>query len=589
VKNEGGDFLPVGIFVIYMIVSLAAILGYRFLFPAERPPLPIFSLSWGLTGGILEGIRWFPALVFSALLLPFGLRKQAPIEFPPFSPYFLEILRPSIVTAIIASTVYGLLFFLALPIAQNHELKLRSQGQLFTLAQNRAEGHADRGEWFEAIQFLTVCEEIWPESPEIEHLGVGISLGYDEYLMPRSDFPVNERMDIQRESPASIPPEGVGPVDAREALGLAERALEEKRYYDAQWLASLSERLARPGSAGQARAAALSSRAWNAAAALSPSAREAEAHSLYRLKREGYEAMVGGDWIRAYYTFNELSHRGPEDPDTVNFLARCKEELGKIAFFTDELELGIGEILMGAVFSFPGRYEGRVVVQCSSLTAFPGFAYALGLELMAFNPLGELTSHVEAPYAKFLPVRVNERDSLVVLMRALDRQDKNTQWGPHWAGSQRSEIGDDQMILDIPFEDFLLITRSSRGTALLFMGELFRAAERLGNYGFIPQVFQAEILRRLSDSVLILSLTIFALLIGWRFRAKKHLRFIGFPMLVGLPLIANGVVYGYRHIFTALEIGMILSLGFPLAVFISMASGLILFMLALVFLAAQHG
>jgi hypothetical protein len=111
----------------------------------------------------------------------------------------------------------------------------------------------------------------------------------------------------------------------------------------------------------------------------------------------------------------------------------------------------------------------------------------------------------------------------------------------------------------------------------------------LGNYGFIPQVFQAEILRRLSYSVLLLSLTIFTLLIGWRFRAQKHLRFIGLPMLAALPLTANGVVYGYRHIFDVLEIGMILSLGFPLAAFITTAGGLLLFMLALVLLAAQHG
>jgi hypothetical protein len=310
---------------------------------------------------------------------------------------------------------------------------------------------------------------------------------------------------------------------------------------------------------------------------------------LYRLKRDGYEAMIGEEWIRGYYILKELSRRNPEDPDARNFLARCEEELGRIVFFTDELELRIGEILMGPVFSFPGRYEGRAAVRCSSLSAFPGFTYVLGLELMTFNPQGELTGRVEAPYAKFLPVRVSGRERTVVLMRALDRLDKNTHWGPHWTGSQHSEIGDDQIILDVPYEDFLLITRISRGVDSLFMGELSIAADRMGNYGFIPQVFQAEILRRLSNSALHLSLTIFALLLGWRFRAKKHLRFVWLPMLGVLPLIANGAVYGYRHIFDDLDIGMILSLGFPLAVFISMAGSLILFVLALVLLAAQHG
>jgi hypothetical protein len=439
------------------------------------------------------------------------------------------------------------------------------------------------------MQFLTVCKEIWPESPEIEALELKISLEYDGYLMSSSEFSAKEGEAPQRASLAPVSPVESRPVDAREALGLAETALGEDRYYDAHWLASLAGRLARPGSAEKARAAALTSRAWNAVASLAPGVRETEAFFRYRLKREGYEAMVGGEWMRAYYSFKDLSRLSPEDPDVANFLARCEEELGRIAFFTDELELGIGDIFLGAVFSFPGRYEGRGVIRCSSLTTFPGFAYAIGLELMAFTPRGALTYRVEAPYAKFLPIRVNDRDRVVVLMRAVDRQDRNTQWGPHWAGAEHSDIGDDQMILDISFEDFLLITHISRGVDSLFMGDLFKAAERLGNYGFIPQVFQAEILRRLSDSVLLLSLTIFALLTGWRFRAKKHLRFVGLPMLAALPLAANGVVYGYRHIFNALEIGMILFMGFPLAVFISMAVGLILFMLALVLLAAQHG
>jgi hypothetical protein len=586
VKNSKG-FVAAGFSIIYMAVSLALILGFRFFFPAEQSPLPLFSLSWGLTGGLLEGIRWFPALIFSALMLPFGLTKQDHIKFPSFSPYFLEILRPSIITAIIASTIYGLLFFLALPMAQNHESKLRSQGQLFFLARNRAAEHADRGEWPEAVQFLTICEKIWPESPETEYLRVKISVGYDEYLMYPSGHPANGK--APQAPPPSIPPEGSGPVDAREALGLAETALGEERYYDAHWLASLAGRLARPGSAEKARAAALTNRAWNGITSLSPSAREAEASSRYRLKRDGYEAMVGGEWTRAYYSFKDLARRTPEDPDVANFLARCEAELKKIAFFTDELELGIGEIFLGAIFSLPGRYEGRLVLRCSSLTTFPGFAYALGLELMAFNPRGELTSRVEASYAKLLPMRVNDRDKLVVLMQALDREDKNTQWGPYWTGSEHSDIGDDQMILEVSFEDFLMITRISRGANSLLMGDLVRAAERMGDYGFIPQVFQAEILRRLSDTVLLLSLSIFALLIGWRFRAKKRLRFVGVPMLAVLPLVANGVVYIYRHIFVALEIGMLLSLGFPLAVFISLAVGLILFMLALVLLAAQHG
>jgi hypothetical protein len=60
-------------------------------------------------------------------------------------------------------------------------------------------------------------------------------------------------------------------------------------------------------------------------------------------------------------------------------------------------------------------------------------------------------------------------------------------------------------------------------------------------------------------------------------------------MLVILPIVFNGFVYAYRHIFSILELGMILSLGFPLAAFFLAAGSLVLFVLAIFLLAAQHG
>jgi hypothetical protein len=253
------------------------------------------------------------------------------------------------------------------------------------------------------------------------------------------------------------------------------------------------------------------------------------------------------------------------------------------------LTLTIGDVLTGAVFSFPGPAGGRIVARMSSLSVWSDFAHGIGFELLAFDAAGGLSYSVEAPYVKILPLRVQDEQQLIFLMRALDRQNRNLQWRPVWTGERQAEPGGDELGLDVGFEDFLLMTRARRGVGNLFPRELFTAAAGLEDHGYIPQVFEMEIFRRISEPVILLPMSILVLIIGWRFRAKKQPRYAVLPMLVILPIVFNGFVYAYRHIVSILELGMILALGFPLAAFLLAAGSLVLFILAIFLLAAQHG
>ncbi|MDR2759218.1 MAG: hypothetical protein LBB78_07555 [Spirochaetaceae bacterium] len=583
-------FSATGIFIIYVLVSLALIMAFRFFFPPEPSPLRIFATHWWLVVGILNGITMFPALTFSALLIPFGLKDYGHIKLSKFSPYFLDMMKAPIITAIGAVVIYGLLYFLVFPVVRDHESTMRFQGQLFRIAKSRATDHAAKGEWPEADQFIAICERIWPESPETASLKTEITIGFDEYRISASEARAEERYDIHdaRDSSPGRSPGDRTPVDAAEALALAETALAENRYYDAHWLATLAGRLAKEGSIEMTRAAVLASSAWNEVTAMMPNARESEGYARYHLKRDGYEAVVSGDWIRGYYIFQELSGLTPADPDVANFLTQCEQGIAEIAFFTDELELTIGDILIGAVFSFPGQGGGRMVMRMSSLSVFPDFAYGVGLELLAFNRAGELSYSLEAPYVKILPLRVQGERRLVFLLRALDRQDKNIRWGPVWTKARQPDPGKDEIVLNMGIEEFLLMTRVRRGVENLFLGELLSALKGLEDYGYIPQVFEMEILRRIAEPVVLLPMAILIIIIGWRFRAKKQPRYLTLPMLIVLPIVFNNLVLIYRHIFTTLELGMILSLNFPLAVFCLAAGSLGFFIITLMMLAAQH-
>jgi hypothetical protein len=575
-------------------------MGFRLLFPGEPSPLAFFSRSWRFIRGLLDWIGLFPALAMSAMVIPFGLLNTGGARFPSFSPKFLDTLKGSIITAISAAVVYGVLCFLVYPLAWDREADMRFRGRLFSESQARARSQAAIGDWVDASRFLGVCERIWPNSPDLEDLRATISIEMDEY---RFEHPKGTAVDL---SPSA---QGTGtegrwePVDAAEALAQAETAFREERYYDAHWLATLAGRLAREGSVETIEAARTASRAWNAIASLAPNSRETQAVRLYRLKNSGYEAMVARDWIRGYYLFRELAALTPNDPDVIGFLNRCEQGLEGIAFFIDEPEMTLGEILNGAVFSIPRRTSagtpyGRMILQIRSLAASPDYSYGTGADLLVFDEAGELENRLEAQYAKILPKTLGGRKRTLLLLRALDRENEEIRWEPVWAGPGRPgsirydddglDLGDAQVMLDMPYEDFLLSTQVRRGVDNFFIGELFAAERTLGAYGYVSQVFAAEILSRFAEPVYFLALLILILIIGWRYRAVRRPRYLGIPMLFILPLVFAEMVRIYRAAMNILGVRLILSLSFVPALVVTFAGAFFFFIVFLVSLAYQH-
>jgi hypothetical protein len=228
-------------------------------------------------------------------------------------------------------------------------------------------------------------------------------------------------------------------------------------------------------------------------------------------------------------------------------------------------------------------------MRAKSLMTFPDFSYAIDLELAAFDGNNRPLYEAEASYAKIIPMTVRGKPRLVILLRALDRYDEQIRWEPVWTGSGYSDLGDAQIALDTTYEHFLRLSKARRRVDSLYLADLFAMSRDFGNYGYIPQVFQAEIIRRITESALLLPLTIFSIIIGWRFRAKTRPRFLGIPMLVIIPLIFSGVMLFLRAALGIVEPWMLLSLGFSLAIAVFIIGALFFFILSLILLAAQHG
>jgi len=577
---------PQSIFFAYTLAAVAVIMIFKFILPGEAAPLIIYSRTWRLIQGLIAVFNLFPAIAFSALVIPFGIATMEE-NYKSFSDIFFKRFFPSIVTVIVTAVIYGIIFFLLYPMSVTYKENMRYSGEIYQLAKKNAMECKETGEWFDASQFLRICDQIWYKSPELKELRDDIAINLQEDLSIKGKEIAKARAELTADyRNLDITPlyANQNPIDAAQAITMSEKAYKERRYYDSHWLAVLGTRLAEKGSVQAANASRLASDAWNMITTLAPTAKEMRLYELYNLKVSGYQAMEAGEWILAFYIFQELLTYTPDDPDTKNFLAVSERKAKETAFFIDEMELSLGGILHGALFSLPSG-DGRAVLRFNNLTTSEDVAYGIGFEYMEFDANMIPKTSVKSRYAKLTPFTLNGKPQILILTHALDRQNKDNSFKPEWLLGSSVTNG---IFLDTSYEDLVLITQVRRGLHNLRINDLFAASKKLEEEGYINQIFQAEILNRLGSVLYFLPMSIFVLVIAWRYRAKEKPRYLFILLLPILPVVFNGLVFLYRSVINTLGIWLILTFGFTAALIMFIASVAVTLFISLISLSAQH-
>ena len=577
---------PAGIFIIYVLACSLIIMIFRFIFPGSPEPLWIYSRDWRFLQGFLEVVDWFPALAFSGIVVPFGLVSLEE-HYQSFSEVFFKRLYVSVMIAIIAAIVYALIFFLALPNLKNKEEDLRYKGETYRLARKYAQERRDSGDWYEASQFLDICDSIWLNNIELNDLKVEVEVNLARLRSDENHERALARAALLREwrgADITSLSADYEPADTVQALSMSTEAYNDQRYFDAHWLATLAGRLAAPGSPEAVSAARLASNAWNMIAIQQPNQRESRQYEIYQLKLSGYQAMDSGDWIRAFYIFSELLGITPDDPDAANFFTASERGAREYAFFIEEMELSIGEILTGAVFSLPSE-SGRAVVRFSHLTTSRDVSYGIEFEYMAFDENARPVTSVRSRYAKVLPFVLNGKQQVLVLTHALDRDDERNNQDSEWLIGNKTPGG---IILNVSYEDLMLLSYIRYGLANLQINELFSASKDLSEYGHVTEIFQAEILNRFGTVLFFLPMAIITITLGWRYRVKTRPRYFFVIMLPALPAVFHAFVFMYRAVINTLGIYLVLSLGFTFAIAAFIITLTVFMFVSLIVLAAQH-
>ena len=588
-SNKETILSPILIFIIYVTAFCLLIFGYNYFFSAGAAPLKIFSSGWYFNRSLLDILALFPALALSALVIPLGIASEDEI-YSRFSPLFFKRIKKSVITAIIASSLYALLFLLVQPVAQKYEKDMLFKSEMYNIAKEQAWNSVKEENWIEASQFIGICDSVWPNNPDLEKLQSEIKINIEE-LQFYSENKTSLISEFNQGSVFVLPGQKE-PLNAKDAIIQSETAFQEGNFLDAHWFAVIGERISRIGSQEREQASRLALRAWNEIENQSPGEQETSIYALHQKKLIGYEAMVSGEWIRAFYIFQELQRSNPYDPDIENFLKASEQNTRNLAFFLNEMEITPGQTFTGALFSLPFGHNGmpgRSVLRVSSLNSSMDYAYGLGIEYMLFDEQSNLILSMEAPYAKFLPVTIGDQPQTLVLLRALDFKNAENQWEPRWMQNETEYSSEPaQITFNISYDMFLALSRLRQGISGMSFSELLSASQIAESTGYIPQVFEEEIINRLSLCVFFLPLTVITIAMGWAYRSKKRSRFIFIIMLFVLPLLFNVIIHLYQTIIGIIGISLILALGFSAALALMLVFAAVLFIGFLFVLAAQR-
>jgi hypothetical protein len=196
---------------------------------------------------------------------------------------------------------------------------------------------------------------------------------------------------------------------------------------------------------------------------------------------------------------------------------------------------------------------------------------------------------MSVPYVKFLPLTLDTGPAISILLRALDRYDQNTYWAPEITSFGQTIPGSAEITVPVSWDSFLLLVDVRRGFSGLSAAELMRAANSLGVNGYLPQIFEKELLERFARPLLLLPLGIFAIGLGWQYRAQKRPRYIGVLMLGILPLVFNAAALLIKSLLNNLGVWAVISFGFTTAAIFFAIGIVIMLFISLIVLASKPG
>jgi tetratricopeptide (TPR) repeat protein len=550
-------------------LSLLAFFSYALLAFSATQFLPSMRWEYALKRGFVLFMDYLipvhaAAVAVGASLAGVTQARRAPGAAPePFN----KLVSSTLVTFLLLTAGYSVLYEGLYPGARRGLSDMQYRSSLARQFMSQADAAVKRGDYRAGLDSV------------------------DRYLAidPSNKAAANQRLDLvaqaARQSAPAPGPSVAGlattPPDTS-AQGLVEKA----KFYAGRHDWFSAHYYAQAASALDPRrtdALRLAAQASEQLGTIQESEKDAKRAELFRQKKAAYTLLLSGNVFAAYYRFLELKKETPGDSDIATYLAVASEKVAQSTFFLDDARKM--ETLPGTqnILFLNGRekdateavYIGKMVEQSQ------GDAYFYDIEAVRYDAAGAVTWHFNAAYGR------REGDS--ILMNCVDRTDNRLRFLPRYAQGTRAPAEMNVLALRPTVEQMRSLSLGRDALAVLGLAELWRMRGDLGSFGLSREALTVDMAMKMLMPCVFLILSIFALSLGWAFRARYFGRLSLFAVILIplVPLVLSVLSLLYVHAHRVIIGFTVLAFGFTAALAVLVALQVVLFVVALIMLAGQ--
>ena len=590
----------------YLLFAFCACMVFR-LFAGTLPPLIAKTATlYRFYGGLALFCRILPALSVTGFVIGYAVSfgRNPDGSDRRFSQAMFRRYRSVVVTSLALSLVLTAASEIGTPILSVKQKQLERMPLLVQeyVRVGRQVEKSGKGEL--AYRYAELALKIDPSSPD------ALTLSRDTEIASREAHNT-VRTAVPKTASEPVSEEG---YTVRELRARAEKAYAEKKYFDAHYWAQSAVSITTRRDTNYAELQRIAADAWNALFSADLPA-TTDAQKIYARKLSGYAALVEGDNLKAYYIFRTLSLASREnanDPDIVRYLAIAHARLDTEYFFIDEIiDAKEFETADDVYFSLKKEDGETTIVYIKGITPVKGSGgvvqYLRSLSIFSLDANGTYTGSIYVPYAKMRQVLSADFDADTkralgipdgahfvpyILLRSVDRDTEGVTEGPLYRYAfPDKKGGNDQIVLPLSYENFLLLAEVSRGAEYMNMISLLRFVGNAERFGYSDEVFGQVLLNRILYPLFMLIVFIWFASFAWNYRIGETVLFktswiFAFPFFSLLAHVLYGALQWLFKIINYVFIGIAGTYCLPLG---SLVYAVILLIVSLVFLARSEG
>jgi MFS family permease len=549
------------LFIFYTVAFAVFVLYALFTYPAGQL-VDVFLNRYLFTRGLVLFIDAMIPLTISVAAISYSVSfRQVHGQKRETRPFF-KLISANLTLFIVLAVLYTVLLLGVQPLAWQRLNQMAAQSQQADLFLKWAEELTLQGDFRQANRYLDLYLLIDGENKEVLEQKEEVNL---KALRQMADEEAVEQISTQER-----PAEG---YKAHELLAQAEVYFAEEDYFSAHYYATQAFRI----DSSRVEAQRLASRAWEKIASLDLSNEEKEQQELFRRKQHAYRALLEGAYIRAYTEFNQLYREYPNDSEVRKYYQESRDKVAGVTYFKDEVQEieprpGYDDLL----FLNSAPDEPREIVYIQKAVVFEEETIFQNIEIIRFHE--RLVSHLRAPYGK--------AQGDMAVLTGIDRDAPQRQLLPVYLSGKP---GAETPLYPLPQLSTLVNLRAWDKASSLGTDALWRLRRNIGRYGYIEEHSTMTLINRLMLPFCFLTLSLFAVSLGWSFRTRTLRRppLISFLFIPFFPFMASVISDLYLAVQRVIVGFVLVSVGFSAALVVMIAVQAMLFVLALVWLAGQ--